>query len=485
MLNDNKSLSSNFIWAFIEKWSMQIASAIISVLLMRLLSPSDYGVVSVVMVFLSFFQAIVDLGLTNSLIQKNDIDNNDYSTVFVVCNCASLVFFCAVYLLSPYVSRFEGIEITAYIRVAALSFIISPFKNIMYAYVSKNMMFKKFFISSITGTILGSLVGLILAYKGFGAWALIINNLVDSVVDSVVLMLSIKWKPSLSFNKKSFDSLFSYSWKLSLSSLLNTIYDQFYQLLIAKFYSASSFAYYDKGKSVPLKLTINIDGAVNSVLFPDLSNKQDDLEEIKNEAKKMIKILTYTIFPMMFGLFAVSKLFVCIIYTEKWLPIVPYLKIFCFIQLLRPFHSVNLNVIKSVGRSDIFLKQEILKKIIGVIFILLTIKSGVFVISLGLLVLDVVCVIVNSNPNKLLINYGLLDQIKDAIPNIFSNMLMFIAVKTVQPFLDQSILSLLVQIGVGITAYIAISVIIKNESFYFLIRTLKKYIIHSLKTNEA
>lgn len=473
--NDAKqTFHKNMLWSFVEKWSTQIASSIVSVFLMRILSADDYGVVAISSLFIGFFQSFVDLGLTSSLIQKKDPDEIDYSTVFYSNFAIAFLFYIFIYVFAPLVGSYYGNRtLVSLIRVAGITILISPIKSITYAYASKNSLFKYFFYSSFIGTIVGAFVGIYLAIEGYGYWALIANAIVDCVIDNVILLITLKIKIRKSFSFNRLKEMLNFSWKLSFSSFLNIVYERLNQLIIGKVYSTADLAYYDKGQSIVSKITANIDGAYNDVLFPSLSNNQTDLSKVKETAAKSLKVISYILIPSLLGIIAISKSLVLVVYTDKWIQIIPYIRVFCIIGLFRPIHSVNLNIIKSLGRSDIFLKQEIIKKILSLLIIVFCVTRGPMIMAYGVMVNSFLCQFINSIPNKKLIKYDLFEQYTDIMPNILIGLLMFVVVKSIELFVFNRFFLLIIQVLIGVVIYVFLSIMFKNESFSFLIEIIK------------
>ncbi|MGN0575219.1 MAG: lipopolysaccharide biosynthesis protein [Ruminococcus sp.] len=474
-MNSNKVLS-NFFWRFFERCGAQGVTFIVSIILARLLDPDVYGTVALVTVFTTIMQVFVDSGMGNALIQKKEADDLDFSSVFffniAVCSLLYLIMFIA----APFIAAFYKMpELTSVIRVLSLILIISGVKNVQQAYVSRNMQFKKFFFSTIGGTIGAAVVGIVMAYLGFGVWALVAQMLFNAAVDTIILWITVKWRPKMMFSFQRLKSLFSFGWKLLASSLLDTVYNDLRQLIIGKIYSKNDLAFYNQGKKFPHLIVTNINTSIDSVLLPTMSKAQDDKNAVRSMTRRAIKTSTYIMMPVMIGLAVCAEPLVSLILTDKWLPCVLFLRVFCITYAFYPIHTANLNAIKAMGRSDLFLKLEILKKIIGLTAILITMWISVEAMAYSLLVTTLLNQIINSWPNKKLLGYSYLEQIKDMLPQIGLSLLMGAAIYLVQLAGFSNIFTLCIQIPLGMILYIALSKLLHIESFEYVISMLKSF----------
>ncbi|MFR8314575.1 lipopolysaccharide biosynthesis protein [Eubacterium ventriosum] len=474
---DNKTTIKNFIWRFAERCGAQGVSFIVSIVLARLLEPSVYGTIALVTVFTTILQVFVDSGLGTALIQKKDADDLDFSSVFYFNFTVCLVLYFGMFVSAPYIAKFYGDEtLVPVIKVISLTLVISGVKNIQQAYVSRNMLFKRFFFSTIGGTIASAFVGIFMAYIGMGVWALVAQQLSNATIDTIILWVTVKWKPKRMFSWKRLKELLSYGWKLLVSALLETVYNNLRNLVIGKLYSSADLAYYNQGDKFPKLIVININTSIDSVLLPTMASAQDDSARVKNMTRRAIKTSTYIMAPLMIGLAFCANTIVELVLTEKWLPCVPFLQIFCITYMFYPVHTANLNAIKAMGKSDIFLKLEIIKKIVGMALLLSTMWFGVMAMAYSLLVSCVLNQIINSWPNKKLLNYGYLEQLKDILPGILLALFMGICVYFVS-FLPISIyLILVIQVVLGATIYIGISAILKLDAFEYLWNTVKEIV---------
>lgn len=321
---------------------------------------------------------------------------------------------------------------------------------------------------------MAAVVGIWMAYEGYGVWALVAQNLVNKVIDTTVLWFTVKWRPKLLFSIKRLKGLVSYGWKLLASSLLDTVYNNLRQLIIGKLYSSSDLAFYNRGKQFPNFVITNINTSIDSVLFPAMSSQQDDTERVRSMTRRSIKISSYIMWPLMMGLAFTATSIVSLVLTNKWLPCVPFLRIFCFVYVFFPIHTANLNAIKAMGRSDLFLKLEVIKKVIGLVVLVCTMWFGVEAMTYSLLVTNVISQIINAYPNRQLLGYSYIDQIKDILPSIAMALFMGFCILAVELLNLGAIATLMTQIVLGIIIYIGLSIIFKVDSFYYLMDMVKE-----------
>lgn len=467
----------NLIWKFMERIGNQGVAFIVSIVLARLLSPEDYGLISLVTIFTSIFSVFVNGSLGTALIQKKDADDLDFSTVFYSNVVLGLFFYLILFLTAPLISAFYNIaQLTSVVRILGITLIISGFSGVQSAYVSKNLMFKKFFFSTLGGTIMSAVVGIFMAHLGFGVWALVAQQVSTSLFSAIVLWIIVKWRPKKMFSLNRWKKLFSFSWKLMISHLINTVYNDIRQLIIGKIYSASDLAYYNRGKSLPNMIVTNINTSIDSVLLPVMSDVQDQRDKLKSMTRRAIKTSSYIMWPLMFGLMAIGENFVHLILTDKWLPSLPYLYIFAFICGLMPIQTANLNVINAMGRSDLYLKMEIIKKTIGIAIVLITMNISVLAIALSSVLYTLIVSVINAFPNKKLINYSYFEQIRDILPSFLLALFMSVVVKFLPIGSLNLVLQLVIQIFVGAVVYIFGSIILKLESFTFLKNIMLKFL---------
>lgn len=471
---DSSKVFNNLIWRFMERIGSQGISLVVSIILARLLGPEVYGTIALVNVFIVILQVFVDSGFGNALIQKKNSDDTDFSTVFyfnlVICGVLYSIMFAVAPLIAMFYNQTELVPI---IRVLSLTLVVSGVKNVQQAYVSKNMLFKKFFYATLFSTMGSAVVGVALAYKGFGIWALVGQTLFANVVSTITLWVSVKWRPKLIFSFKRLKGLFSFGWKLLVSSLIDTVYTNVRQLLIGKIYTSADLAYYNKGHQFPNLAISNINSSIDSVLFPAMADSQNDYIRIKAMTKRAIKTSSYIVWPIMLGLAAVATPFIRLLLTEQWLDCVFYLQIFCITYAVLPIHTACINSIKAIGRSDIFLKLEIAKKLVGIIAMMSTIFISVKVMTYSYFITNVLGLIINAYPVSKILKYSLIEMIKDILPTMLMSCVMFVGCWSIQFIGLPDLVLLPVQILVGVILYVGMSALFKNENFYYVLNMIK------------
>lgn len=467
----------NLFWRFAERSGAQIVSFIVSIVLARILVPEDYGTIALVTVFTAILQVFVDSGLGTALIQKKDADDLDFSSVFYFNFCVCIILYVGMFIAAPYIALFyEDRNLTSVVRVLSFTLVISGVKGIQQAYVSRNLLFKRFFFSTIGGTIFSAFLGIGMAYIGLGVWALVAQQLSNAAIDTLILWITVKWHPKRMFSWKRLKSLLTFGWKLLVSALLDTVYNNLRNLIIGKFYTSTDLAFYNQGDKFPKIVVTNINTSIDSVLLPTMSNVQDDRERVKQMTRRAIKTSTYVMAPLMMGLAFCAEPIVKLVLTDKWLPCVPFLRIFCITYMFWPVHTANLNAINAMGRSDWFLRLEIVKKITGMIILLSTMWFGVMAMAYSLLLSSVLSQIINSWPNRKLLNYGYLEQVRDFAPGILLAVIMGICVYFVGFLPFSIIITLLIQTVVGAVIYIGVSAILKLEEYEYLVGMVKSFI---------
>lgn len=476
-MNGN-NIFKNFLWKLFERCGVQIVSFIVSIVLARILDPSLYGQIALVTIFLSVLRVFVDCGLGSALIQKKEADFLDYSTVFM-CN---LILCTGVYLLlfisAPFIADFYNMpDIKSLLRVMGVILIISGLRNVQQAYVAHNMMFKKFFFSTVGGILFSGLVGIAMAYLGFGVWALVGQNVSEVIVNTAILWFTVKWRPNYKFSLQRLKNLLPFASRLLLVSLIDNIYNSARQLIIGKVYTSSELAYFNRGKQFPEMMSTNINSSVDSVMFPVLSKLQDDKLYIKDTMRKVLKINCYLMFPIMVGMACVAPSLIAIVLTEKWMDSVPVMRLFCFSFLIEPIVMANINVLKSIGKAGIYLRVCIIQRLIGVFFILLFMNKGIVGFAISTIIVNYISLIIVSWPNKKLINYGIKEQFKDLFPYFLIACFMGLAVLFFGYLEIGLLLKLFLQVVIGVISYSIISFLLRVDSFMYCFDRVKSIFI--------
>lgn len=472
-----KKVFSGLFWKFGERIGAQAVSFLVSMILARLLLPSDYGVIALITIFIDIANVFVSSGFGSALVQKKDADEVDFSSVFYFSIGMSWVLYGIVFFLAPVVAGFYGKEIlTPILRVMALKLPLAGVNSVQQAYVQKNMLFKRFFFSTLIGTVGSAVVGIAMAYMGFGPWALVAQYLFNSTVDTLVLWVTVKWRPILAFSFERMKTLFGFGWKMLCSELIHTSYGQIRSLIIGKVYTEKDLAFYNQGAKFPSILVTNINSSVSSVLFPAMTQKQDDKEKLKEMVRLSIRVSSYIMWPLMIGLLVVSEPVVTLIFTEKWLPCVPYMQIACVQFALEPVQTANVQAVKAMGKGRTFLIMEIVKKSFGIVMIVAVMYRGVMAIALTAMVVTFFAALVNSTPNRKFLGYTYQEQLADLIPSIVLAVIMGGFVYAASWLPVALVPRLGIQIVVGIVLYLLLSVVFRVSQFEYIVSTAKSFV---------
>lgn len=474
------SVISGLFWKFAESMAADLVSFVVSIILARLLLPSDYGEVALVNVFIVLANVFVVNGLGTALVQKKDADDLDFSSVFYANFIFSIFLYLIIFFAAPLIANFYDMpHLSIVLRVLGIKIPLAAINSIQNAYVSRKMIFRKFFFATIIGTLISAAVGIYMAYVGYGVWALVAQVLTNTAIDTLMLAILTRWIPKLKFSFLRLKGLVKYGWKILASSLIKTGYAQLTNLVIGKKYTSEDLAFYSKGKQYPELAVTNIDSSINSVLFPAISKKQTDLETVKSMTRRSMKMSTYVMCPILFGLAAIATPLITWMLTDKWVECVPYLRICCFYYALQPVQTANLQAIKAIGRSDTILKLDIIKRVGGLVFLFSLMWIGPVGVALAPVGMTIVATIVNTTANKKLINYKYKEQFIDLVPNFVSAIIMALIVYGFSVFLTSiglgNLLVSLIGFAVGVLLYLLLSLIFKVDSFYYILDTVKDY----------
>lgn len=474
----NKTVTG-FFWQLSQKVLCQVVSFGISVVLARLLLPSDYGVIAICSMFLVLTGIFIGGGLGTALVQKKNADDIDFCTVFYSGLVLSIVVYLAVFFAAPYIAIFfKNEQITAVIRVLALSMPIGTLSGVQNAFVSKQMMFKKFFYSSLIGTIASGAVGLGMALTGFGVWALVGQNLVSTITNTLVLFCIIDWHPKLIFSYERFKQLFSFGWKMAVVNILTTFFYQLKGYVIGYKYSPAQLAYYNRGEGLPGILYNNINGTISDVLFPALSQLQDDKEALKRALSRAMRISSFFLIPALFGLAAISDKLVIIIFSEKWAPSIPFMQVICMISCSDILGMANYQAIKAVGRADTLLKMEFLKRPAMFAVLIATMFISPLAIAVGQLVYSILAFVVNAYPNRKYIGYPIWQQMKDVGKNFLISLVMAIVVYLLGTMGLNMYVSVVLQVVAGALLYYFMSRTLNKEDYGYVVNFVKEKFRH-------
>ncbi len=466
-----KQVIEGTIWKFLERLFAQGVTLVVSIIIARILSPEDYGVVSLVTIFFAFANAVISGGLNTALIQKKNADREDYDTVYSVSLITATAVYLILFFCAPLIANiYRNDLLVSIIRIMGISLPVYALKSIVCAYVSSELQFKKFFFATFGGTVVSAFIGIFMAVKGFGPWALVAQQVSNTFIDTLILFISTKLKLRFRITMDRFKSLFSYGSRILVSSLIGIAYSKLNPLFIGLKYTASDLSYYTKGESFPSALSSSITNTVSSVLFPFMSKCQDDREKLLQYTRRFIRLTSYFVFPMMMGLFAVSDTFIEVFLTHKWIDASFYIKIFCIDCMFGIIATGNCETIKAMGRSDIFLKMEIIKKTLYFLII------GLFIVfsdsprqlAYSVILCTFVQIVVNSYPNTKLISYRIIDLLSDISLNLITSVAMCVSVIFIGRIeLSSKLLLLVVQCVSGTAIYLFLSFVTKNENLRY------------------
>lgn len=474
------SVITSLIWKFLERIGTQGVQFVVAIVLARLLAPADFGLIALVTVFIAIANVFVQSGLNTALIQKKNADNLDFSTVFYASLAIAALLYGVLFVCAPLIADFYNgqTKLIPVVRVLGLMLLLGAVSSVQEAYVARNMMFKKLFYRSVGAIIPSGIFGVMLAYMGFGIWALVGQQLMNSSLMCIIMLFTVKWRPQFIFSFARFKGLFSFGWKLLCSALLDTVYRNIRDLVIGKLFTPADLGFYNRGDQFPKIIIGNINASIQSVLLPSLSTVQDDRPRLKSLARRSIKTSAFLILPMMAGLAAVAKPLTLVLLGEKWLPAVPFIQICCFSYAFWPIHTTNLSAINAVGRSDVFLKLEIIKKSYGLAVLALAIwlfRSPIG-IAMSAAVVAPLGSFVNAYPNKKLLNYGFGEQMKDFLPSFALAVVMGVGVYMLSDLVNVTpILQLPLLVVVGLCFYVGVAKLLRFECLEYILNTIKEH----------
>lgn len=469
-------------WTTIEKAFNEIVQFVIGIVLARLLSPSDYGTVGLLAIFFAVASSFQDSGFASALIQKKDRNQADFSTVFFFNVGMSFVIYGIFFISAPYIASFYKLPILKDItRVSALGFIIGGLTGVQYAKLSAEMKFKTISLLSMLGLIITGATGIILAFMGWGVWALVFQGLVGSLIKGIVVWVVSKWTPSLIFSRQSYKRLFSFGGFLFLSGLINTIYNNLYTLVIGKVYNPQTVGHYNRANGyaqIPTNLILGL--AVN-VNYPILSSVQDDDERLKRAYRKLLRVPLYLHYPFLMGLAVLAAPLIEVMIGKKWLPCVPILQILCFAGLFIPLTHINLNLLYVKGRSNLVLRLELIKKPLAFLILFASIPLGILWLVAGRVLYSFIGFFINCYYTKKILDYGFVEQIRVLIPVFINTAIMSALIFVSTVFVENVYMKLCIGIPVGVISYWAISIITKDESYDDVKEILKNKLSPVLK----
>ncbi|WP_313803778.1 lipopolysaccharide biosynthesis protein [Flavobacterium sp.] len=471
-----KQTFSAIIWTFLDTVFTKGITLFASVVLARTLGPEDFGIIGMITIFIAIGTTLTDSGLASSLIRSQEADEKDYSTVFFTNVGISLVIYLILFLSAPFIAKFYNQEIlVSVVRVYGLSFVVSALSAVQLAIHTKNMQFKKLMRYSLPANIIGVATGIFMANKGFGVWSIIGMYLTTQIINSILLWIFSDWKPHLYFSKAKLKKHFDFGNKLMLSSLLNTFFDNIYSVLIGKFFSVRQLGFYDRAKvfnNYPVTILTTI---ISKVTYPLLSNIQEEKERIARTYKQILQFTFFITAPLMIGLAAASEPLVELLLGKEWLTSAFFFKILCFSSMLYPIHAFNINILKVYGRSDLFLKLEIIKKVIIVLGVIVSFSFGIYALLWASVVTSFVALLINTYYSSDMIHYKTFHQLRDMLPTLVYALLSGITIAAVIHFLDDYsiLLKLFLAALTGIIVYFVLNKLFSNPPYIYTEQLLK------------
>lgn len=463
------------VWSSIERFSTQGVQFLIMIIMARLLTPKDYGLIGMLAIFLAVAQSLIDSGFSQALIRKQDRTDVDNSTVFYFNIVVSSALYLILFIAAPFVADFYNQpELTSVMRIVCLGVILNSLAVVQRALLTVRIDFKTQAKASLSAAVISGCIGIVLAYCGFGVWSLVVQQLLNLSVNTLLLWIFSKWRPIAVFSWKSFHELFAFGSKLLASGLLDTLYRNIYPIVIGKLFSASSLGHYTRAHQFSEFPSSNVTGIIQRVTYPILCGIQDETERLEAVYRKFLKLSAFIIFPLMIGMSAVARPFIDIVLGKQWGFCGQLLQIICFAMMWYPIHAINLNLLQVKGRSDLFLRLEIIKKILGITVLCITAPFGLVVMCYGQIFNSIVALVINTYYTGKLINVGFIRQMKDLLPTILLSLIMFWAILLVDGFIETNMYRLVIGVLVGIIVYASGSYIFKFKELQTLFSLIRR-----------
>ncbi len=462
-------------WKVLENGGAQGIQFVIAIILARLLTPAEYGMVGIIMIFITIANVLVQNGFSTALVQKSRADERDFSSVCYFSLLMAGLLYGILYLWAPAISRFYRLpELCGIVRVLAFVLFPGAVISVQTAYVSRKLEFRGLFLSTLAASAISGISSVWMACSGFGMWAMVGQQITYYYSLMTVLFFTISWKPRLLFALDRLKEMFAFGWKLLAAALIDTLFNNLYGLIMGKIYNEEILGIYNRGDQFPKLIVTNLGASIQSVLFPALSARQGRPEQMRSMVRRAVRVSAFLVLPMLFGLCAVADTLVLALLGEKWMECVPYLRIMCVAYSFWPIHITNLQAINASGRSDVFLKLEVIKKTAGLAGLFAGIQFGPLVLISIKAALDFFCTFVNAWPNKRLLGYGIGAQWADILPAAFTAALMAVCVWGLGLAIPGGPwLKLFLQILSGMAVYVLLALVFRLESFWYLVNSVK------------
>ncbi len=486
-MGQGSKIVNNIGWAFAERIIAQIVAFAVSVILARLLLPEDFGIVAIVTVFISFCDALVNGGFANALVQKKAPTQIDFSSICWLSFFIAGVLYVLLFIFAPQLEHFYEIEdLSAVVRLMGLRLFISAYQSMQTAYVQKKLMFRKFFYASFSGTILSAVIGILMAYKGFGVWALVGQQLSAGFFCTLILSLVIRWHPSFKFSINSVKQLWSYGWKILVSTITNVLNDNIRGMTVGKVFTPADLAFYEQGKKFPVLLTSDITDSIGKVVFPVMSDMQNDKDSIKFLLRRAIRVSSFLLIPLIIGLASVSNNFILLLFTEKWMPCVVYLCILSLVYLTRPLCALFQKSVWAIGKSSVTLFHEVVTTILSISLLLIAIFvfHSMLLVAWGAVVTDVVGLMIYAYFVNKFFDYHYGEMLKDYMPSLILSIVMGVAAYFIgETNLINTVFTLVLQIIIGALIYLAGAKLLRMKELIEVEDKLRPYINNKINRN--
>ena len=463
------------IWSAIERFSLQGVHFLTGIVLARLLSPSDFGMIGMLSIFMSVSQTLIDCGFSNALIRQKNTTESDYGTAFIINFSISVLAFGSLFVAAPFVADFYNMpDLQSIMRVFSMTLIINALFAVHRARLTKNVDFKTQSKVSLTAAVISGVFGITLAYKGFGVWSLVYQSICSAAINFLMMLIMVRWFPKPVFNKDSFHALFGFGSKLLIASLISSIYSNLYNMVIGKRYSASDLGYYTRADSLGNLPSQNVAGILYRVTFPILSQLQDDRERLRSIYIKYLQISCFAVFPIMMGLAALAKPIIVLMLGEKWMPSVLLLQILCFGLMLDPICNINLNLLYVKGRSDLVLKLEIIKKTIAVSILVVSLPFGLVGLCIGRACYGFIATVLNMTYTRSFIDLSIFGQAKLILPSWFMSLFVAAGIYGVTLLELNYVLQVVVGILGGLALYFGLAYVLKMGPMELLLKVARE-----------
>jgi teichuronic acid exporter len=474
-----KQALSGVFWSSLQMFSTQGISFVVSIILARLLLPAEFGLIAMLGLFMGLGTALINSGLTQSLIRTSDAEEDDYSTVFFFNLIGSILIYGIIFIIAPYIALFYKQQLlTSIIRVYSLTFIINAFSAIQTTRLNKKMDFKTQMKVSVPSLIMGSVVGITMAFYGFGVWSLVWSAIIQAIAATIQLWLWSKWKPILVFNKEKFKHHFNYGVKLTLSGILDIIFTNAYTIIIGRFFAPAQVGYYNRADTLQMLPVGSASSIITKVSFPLFASIQNDNSRLKSVYKRIMQMVIFLVAPTLVLMAVLAEPLFRLLFTEKWLPAVPYFQILCINGIMYPIHSYNLQILNVKGRSDLFLKLEIVKKVLLVIVLSISFQYGIYGLLYGSVVSSVLCLFINTHYSGKFISYPATQQILDLLPilliSAFVGFIVLYFDKFVTTYDFNDFVRLLLGSSIGLLLFSVLSYVFRLDSLFEIIKIIKR-----------